>query len=529
MDGGSQQASATSTSSRTPEARTATATGAGIDGKALTLGVLRKQVTLIPLVGLIYFSVSGGPYGLENAVGSSGPGMAMVLIVVVPVIFVIPCALMNAELGSAIPLEGGYYYWVKAAMGPFAGYVEGMSSWLTSFLDTALYPVLFVDYLATWFPQVARGQHAVFTAFGGNVSLDLHWVLAIAFMVPLAVLNARGAKPVGEASVAMTGIILAPFVLLTAIGVWRLLTVSGVNPLHPAVLAGQSKASAFTAGLAVVIWNYVGFDSITTAGDEIVRPKRNYPLALAISVPLIMMSYLLPLLAALTSGLHHRDPSQWTDGDFALAGQLLGGTWLKVLIVVGAGVTNIGLFSSLLLSGSRVPAVLAADRYLPKALARTHPRFGTPVVAIVVSCAFFAIFCALNFSTLLDADIVLGLGGLLLEFAALLVLRRRFPDMDRPFRVPGGWPVAILICILPLAVSVGVIWGTVTSEPLAFWIGVIGFLLSAVLYLPSKWWIKRGQPDATVDVAEVDFGPGVDATAILERRPDQERVETVVA
>ncbi len=498
-------------------------------GSALTLGVLKRQITLIPLVGLVYFSVSGGPYGLENSVGSSGPGMAMLLIIVVPIVFAIPCALMNAELGSAIPIEGGYYYWVKAAMGPFAGFVEGMSSWLTSFLDTALYPVLFVDYLATWFPGVARGQHVAFSTFGGNVSIDLHWVIAIAFMVPLILLNIRGSKLVGDTSAVLTVVILAPFVILTALGVWRMLTVSGVNPLHPTVLGGQSKVSAFNAGLAVVIWNYIGFDSITTAGDEIDRPKRTYPLALAISVPLIMMSYLLPMLAALASGLHHHDPSQWTDGDFALAGQALGGSWLKVLIIVGAGVANVGLFSSLLLSGSRVPAVLAADRYLPRSLAKTHPKYGTPVTAILVSCAFFAVFCAMDFVTLLDADVVLSLGALILEFAALVVLRKRFPNMARPFRVPGGWFGVTLITALPLAVTVGVVWGTATSEPAALWMGLGGFVLAALLYLPCSWWWKRDHPDAAVEVGEVDFGPGVDPASLLERRRTQDPVPVVVA
>lgn len=501
---------------------TTDATGAmaapGEPAGAITLKILRKQITLVPLIGLIYFSVSGGPYGLENAIGSSGPGMAMLLIIVIPVIFAVPCALMNAELGSAIPIEGGYYYWVKAAMGSFAGFVEGMSSWFTTFLDTALYPVLFVDYLATWFPQVARGQHAVVSLFGGSFSLDLHWVLCLAFMVPLAFLNIRGSKIVGETSAALTAVIIAPFAILTVIGVWHMATTAGVDPLHPAVLTGQSKASAFSAGLAVVIWNYVGFDSITTAGDEIVEPKRNYPLALAVSVPLIMMSYLLPMLAALASGLHHGHPGDWTDGDFALAGQLLGGSWLKVLIIIGAGVANVGLFTSLLLSGSRVPAVLAADRYLPRPLARTHPRFGTPANAIIVSCLVFAVFCALDFQTLLDADIILGFGGLALEFAALLVLRKRFPQMARPFRIPGGWPVVIVVTLLPVSLVVGILWSTWTSEPLAVWIGVGGFVLSAALYVPCRAWIKRGDPDAVVDLTEVDFGPGVDASHVLEAR-----------
>jgi amino acid transporter len=480
--------------------------------------VLRRQVTLLPLVALIFFSVSGGPYGLENAIGSSGPGMAMLMLLIIPVVFAIPCALMNAELGSAIPIEGGYYYWVKAALGPFAGYVEGLSSWFTSFLDTALYPVLFVDYLATWFPALTRGHLAVVTAFGGNFSIDLHWVVAIAFMVPLAWMNARGAKLVGSASVVLTVLILAPFAILTVIGLVKAAT-GATAPFHPFVLHGQGIVSSFNAGLAVMIWNYVGFDSTSTVGDEVDNQRATYPKALAIAVPLIAMSYFLPMLASLASGLHHHDPSLWTDGDFANAAGLLGGSWLKLAIIIGAALANVGLFSSLLMSGSRVPAVLAADRYLPEPLARTSPRFGTPVIAIVVSCIVFAVFCALNFQTLLDADIILGFGGLLLEFVAFLVLRRRFPAMARPYRVPGGWPVALLITILPTTLAVGVIWGTLDSEPLAVWIGLGGFALSMACYPLSRLAFKRAHPDAEVDLSEVDFGPSTDAALVLEGRP----------
>jgi amino acid transporter len=69
----------------------------------------RRQIRLLPLVALIYFSVSGGPFSLEEAIASSGAGMTIVLIVVVPIIFAVPCSLMSAELGSALPLEGGYH------------------------------------------------------------------------------------------------------------------------------------------------------------------------------------------------------------------------------------------------------------------------------------------------------------------------------------------------------------------------------------------------------------------------------------
>src|SRR5436190_15092155 len=109
---------------------------------------LRRQLRLLPLVMVFFFTVAGGAYGLEPVVSASGPGMALLLIAVTPVIWSIPAALMVAELSSAIPAEGGYYAWVKRGLGPFWGFLEGWWSWLSSFVDMAIYPVLFAKYLA---------------------------------------------------------------------------------------------------------------------------------------------------------------------------------------------------------------------------------------------------------------------------------------------------------------------------------------------------------------------------------------------
>ncbi|HZM55492.1 MAG TPA: hypothetical protein VFC03_10760 [Acidimicrobiales bacterium] len=73
--------------------------------------------------------------------------------------------------------------------------------------------------------------------------------------------------------------------------------------------------------------------------------------------------------------------------------------------------------------------------------------------------------------------------------------------------------------MLPLGITVALIWSTFTQESGAFWIGVIMFAVSGLLYRPSKWWIKRGRPDAEVDIEEVDLGPGTDAALVIERRP----------
>ena len=85
-------------------------------------------MTLIPLVAATYFMVSGGPYGLEDLVQSAGYGRALLVLAITPLLWALPTALMVGELASAIPEQGGYYEWVRRAIGPFWGFQE---SWLS--------------------------------------------------------------------------------------------------------------------------------------------------------------------------------------------------------------------------------------------------------------------------------------------------------------------------------------------------------------------------------------------------------------
>jgi amino acid transporter len=106
-----------------------------------------------------------------------------------------------------------------------------------------------------------------------------------------------------------------------------------------------------------------------------------------------------------------------------------------------------------LLSYSRVPFALAQDGWLPPALTRLHPRHGTPVGTLVIAGAITSVAAAGPFQALVAIDVTVYACALMLEFFALLALRRKLPDAPRPFRVPGGWPVAILITVLPFAVT----------------------------------------------------------------------------
>ena len=110
----------------------------------------RVRLRLATVVVIIFVFVSSGAFGLEDMVGWSGPGVALLLLLVLPVVWALPMGLVCAELGSAIPEEGGYYVWVKRALGEYWGFQCGWWSWLTTFVDSALYIALVTDYLQSW-------------------------------------------------------------------------------------------------------------------------------------------------------------------------------------------------------------------------------------------------------------------------------------------------------------------------------------------------------------------------------------------
>jgi len=157
---------------------------------------------LLPLIGATYFMVSGGPYGIEDIIGKAGYGRAMLLFLLIPLVWSLPTSLMVGELAAAIPEEGGYYQWVRRALGPFWGFQEAWLSLAASIFDMAIYPVTFVLYLSRIAPTWTEGYRGTL------------WALAV--VIASAVWNLLGAKAVGEGSVGMFCILLSPFAILVA-------------------------------------------------------------------------------------------------------------------------------------------------------------------------------------------------------------------------------------------------------------------------------------------------------------------------
>ena len=405
---------------------------------------LARTVGTLPLVFILFFTTSGGAYTTETLVHDAGPGLAILILVLVPVFYSLPEILIVGELASMLPEEGGYYRWVQRAFGPFWAFQNGWLTWMYSLVDMAIYPKLFVTYLAWFAPGLGRGAL---------------WAIGLAMVWAGTALNLRGSGRVGRSAVVMGTAILAGFLLvaLLALPQWS------HAPWHPFATVRGSGVHGLGVGLSIALWNYIGWDNASTVQGEVTDATRTYPRALAIALPLVTAGYLVPLGAALAA----TDWRTWTEGGWPEVARTIGGATagpvLGSWIAIGGMLSAVALFNCLLLAYSRIPFVMAADGLLPPALARTDAR-GTPRTAVLVSAACYSVVMLLPFSELVVADVLLYSLALVMELASLVHLRRREPALRGAFRVPAGThgvamlaalPAAILLLVVALSVGDG--------------------------------------------------------------------------
>ncbi|NUQ30235.1 MAG: APC family permease [Acidobacteriaceae bacterium] len=422
-----------------------------------------RKLRLLPLLAGAYYMVSGGPYGLEDIIGMAGYGRALLLLVLLPFVWSLPTALMIGELASAIPLEGGFYAWVRRALGPFWGFQEAWLSLAASVFDMAIYPTIFTEYLGRVAPFMTAGHR--------GTMLQLLVIL-------LAVLwNLRGAAAVGEGSVWMMIVSLSPFAILVLIAL-------GYAVRHPAVhaYAGLPVQHTISGALLVAMWNYMGWDNATTIAAEVEEPQRNYPRAMLRAAVMVMFVYCLPLLAVWLGGL---PPDRFTTGAWVDAAKVFGGPLLAASIVFVGSIDGLGTFTALTMSYTRLPFAMAMDGLLPKVFTRVN-RAGVPWVCIVACATAWALALGLTFERLISIDLVLYGASLLLEYVALVVLRLREPEMKRPFRIPGGLWAAIAVGIGPAVLIFFALWASREERAYGMSAMLFSLLIAAVgpvLYL----------------------------------------------
>jgi len=384
-------------------------------------------------------------------------------------------ALAVAELGAAMPKAGGLYAYLGEAYGPVWGYLYGWTAGVViNPASIAAIAVGFATYVGFFLPLGTAGIKSV----------------AILSIVALTVLNCLGVKPGTVTQNVLTLIKIGLVAALIVIGfVLPGGSAANFEPLWPAASLG-SLITPFGIAMVAVLWAYDGWIEITYVGGEVKDPGRNLPrsivLATLIAVALYCLvtasfSYVLSPSRLAASPLVASDAAQVTLGR-AGAG----------LVAVAIMISTLGSNNGIVLTAARIPYAMARDGLLPRALARVDPRFVTPVTSLVVQGV---IAIALTWISIepswkdtygrLFTYVVLGeFIFYALSAGAVIVLRRRAPEMPRPYRT-WGYPVTPLVFVL---FSVWLIWNTAREQLLDFAVGMALMLVG----LPWYWW-RRGR------------------------------------
>ncbi|CAN6891839.1 unnamed protein product [Brassica oleracea] len=427
------------------------------------------KLTLLPLVFLIFYEVSGGPFGVEDFVKSGGgPLLALLGFLIFPLIWSIPEALITAELATSFPENGGYVVWISSAFGPFWGFQEGFWKWFSGVMDNALYPVLFLDYLKHSFPVL------------DHVAARVPSLLVITFS--LTYLNYRGLHIVGFSAVLLAVFSLCPFLVMA------LLAVPRIRPQR--WLFVDFKKVNWRGYFNTMFWNLNYWDKASTLAGEVESPGETFPRALFGAVLLVIGSYLIPLTAG-TGALSESSSGEWSDGYFAEVGMLIGGVWLKGWIQAAAAMSNLGLFEAEMSSDAFQLLGMSEIGMLPAFFAQ-RSKYGTPTISILCSATGVIFLSWLSFQEIIEFLNFLYALGMLLEFAAFVKLRIKKPDLNRPYRVPLNTFGTLLLCLPP---SLLVILVMVLAAPKTFLISgviiVVGFCLYPFLELvKEKRWAR---------------------------------------
>jgi len=427
-----------------------------------------KRIGLLPFVAILFAYCTGGPFGFESMVSTSGPGLALILLIVVPWLFSVPISLATAEMTTIMPVEGGFYRWTRGALGDFWGFQSGWWNWTGTFLMSASYGVAMADYVEAWVPQHSRFEH---------------WVVAFLFLVLVASINILGIRLVGNITLVLLVASFVPVIAFVVLGYHH----AHFNPFHPLMPIGRPWREAYGVGLALALWSYSGYEQLSTLIEEVEKPKRNFPLALAIVIPLTIVTYVCALSAGLAALGNWQE---WQTGYMVTAARLIGGASLGTAMFAASAIANFILLESTMLSVTRVPLTMAEDGYLHPGLAKVSARFGTPVRSIVLSAAFCAVLALFSVTQLIAVYAWSRMATSFLTLLSFWQLRRKYPDMPRSFRAPGGTLGALGIVVLPTLLFA---WAMINSDPASRLWGILNLVSGPVAFM-SVWMRRRGKP-----------------------------------
>jgi APA family basic amino acid/polyamine antiporter len=392
-------------------------------------------------------------------------------------------ALSYAELAAAMPEAGGEYAYLREAYGPVWGFLYAWTQmWVAKSGSIATLATAFFYYLTTFFPALDQVFYAVPLGIGpGGGPLELRWgqLLAMVLILALALLNYFGVKIGGDVQVVVTAVKIGLIFFIVAAGlIW------GERHAPAAAAVAPLSVAGFFAALVAALWAYDGWNNVSMVASEVKRPQRNLPLALIGGTAAVIFVY----LAANAAYFYVLSPAE-VGASNRVAADMMGkalGPGSAAAVSVAAMISIFAALNGSILSGSRVPYAMARDGYFFAPVARVNARWHTPGVSIVALCGWAAVLVLSGRYEQLFTYVIFASWILYgMTTAAVVVLRRKRPDMPRPYRT-WGYPVVPVLFVL---VAFFLVVSTLFDSPRESLLG----LALIVLGLPFYFHWKRGR------------------------------------
>jgi APA family basic amino acid/polyamine antiporter len=445
---------------------------------------LRRDLGLWGAVAIVVGTVIGSgiflvPKAMILSVGS--PGMVFAVWVFGGILTMFG-ALTYAELAAALPEAGGEYVYLREAYGPFFGFLYGWTqTWVAKSASIATLATAFFYYLSNFLPQLEKVLWSIpipFDLNGGPLEIRSGQLLAMAVILFLAAVNYFGVKIGGGVQIAVTIVKVA---LIFAIIVIGLTSGQGSAANYATSIPVPGGFSGFFAALVAALWAYDGWNNVNMVSSEIRNPQRNLPLALIGGVGLVILIYLLTNLAYfyVLSG-----------SEVATSDRVAAAMMRKAMGQGGANAVSIAamisIFAALngsILSGARVPYALARDGYFFKPVAKVHPEFHTPGVAVALLSIWSSLLVLSGRYDQLYTMVIFSSWILYaMAAASVLVLRKKQPALHRPYRTLG-YPVVPIVFVL---VAITLLVQTMRTYPRESILGLVFILAGLPFYFHWK-------------------------------------------
>jgi len=452
---------------------------------------LRRDLGLAGAAAIVVGTVIGSgiflvPRAMILSVGS--PGMVF-LVWIFGGMLTLFGALTYAELAAALPEAGGEYVYLRAAYGPFYGFLYGWTqTWVAKSASIATLATGLYLYLANFYPSLDRVLITVPLPIGpGGNPLEIRngQLLGMAVIMSLGVLNYFGVKVGGGVQVAVT---VVKVLCIAGIVVAGLLAGEGSTQHFSTSVAAPGGVTGFFAALVAALWAYDGWNNVNMVASEIREPRRNLPIALIGGTLIVMAIYL-----AANFAYFYVLPAGSVAGSDRVASEMMRhalGERGAAAVSVAAMVSMFAALNGSILAGSRVPYALARDGYFFRPYAIVSEKYHTPGISVLLLSAWSALLLLSGqYDNLYTLVIFPSWILYAMAAASVIVLRRRRPDLNRPYRTIG-YPI---VPVLFVCVAAVLIFYTLKTFPRESLLG-LGIIAAGIPFYLH--WNKKQYPEA---------------------------------